>query len=65
MRKNEKIKKPCRRIVLYDYDSNYDVLLRKCQKVTMKIKRLRVLVIEIFKTVNILNPNYMKVIFTP
>ena len=31
----------------------------------MKIKRLRVLAIEIFKTVNNLNPNYMKDIFTP
>ena len=31
----------------------------------MEIKRLRVLAIEIFKTVNNLNPNYMKDIFTP
>ena len=30
----------------------------------MKIKRSRVLAIEIFKTVNNLNPNYMKDIFT-
>ena len=31
----------------------------------MEIKRLRVLAIEIFKTVNNLNPNYMKDVFTP
>ena len=31
----------------------------------MEIMRLRVLAIEIFKTVNNLNPNYMKDIFTP
>ena len=31
----------------------------------MEIKRLRVLAIEIFKTVNNLNPNYVKDIFTP
>ena len=31
----------------------------------MEMKRLRVLAIEIFKTVNNLNPNYMKDIFTP
>ena len=53
------------RIVLDDYDSDYDVLLRKSAKVTMEIKRLRVLAIEILKTVNNLNPNYMKDIFTP
>ena len=53
------------RIVFNDYDSDYDVLLRKSGKATMQIKRLRVLAIEIFKTVNNLNPNYMKGIFTP
>ena len=47
------------------YGSDYDVLLRKSGKETIKIKRLRVLAIEIFKTVNNLNPNYMKDIYTP
>ena len=47
------------------YGSDYDVLLRKSGKETIKIKRLRVLAIEIFKTVNNLNPNYMKDILTP
>ena len=65
IRKMEKILKLCLRIVLDDYDSNYDVLLRKSGKVTMEIKRLRVLPIEIFKTVNNLNPNYMNDIFIP
>ena len=64
IRKIEKIQKRCLRIVLDGYDSDYDVLLRKSGKATMEIKRLRVLVIE-FKTVNNLNPNYMKVTFTP
>ena len=32
---------------------------------TMSIKRLRVLAIEIFKTLNSFNPSYMKDIFTP
>ena len=31
----------------------------------MEIKRLRILTTEILKTVNNLNPNYMKDIFTP
>ena len=65
IRKIEKIQKRCLRIAFDDYDSDYDVLLRKSGKVTMEIKRLRVLVIEIFKTVNNLNSNYTKDIFTP
>ena len=65
IRKLKNIQKRCLRIVLDDYESDYDVLLRKSGKVTMEIKRVRVLAIEIFKTVNNLNPNYMKNIFTP
>ena len=45
IRKIEKIQKRCLRIVLDDYDSDYDVLLRKSSKVTMEIKQLRVLAI--------------------
>ena len=66
IRKIEKIQESwLKLIVLDDYDSDNDVLLRKGGKVTMKIKRLRVLAMEILKTVNSLNPNYMKDIFTP
>ena len=49
IRKIEKIQKRQLRIVLDNYDSDYDVLLRKSRKVTMEIKRSRVLAIEIFK----------------
>ena len=65
IRKIEKIQKRGIRIVLDDYCSDYDVLLSKSGKVTIEIKRLKVLAIEIFKTVNNLNPNYIKDIFTP
>ena len=65
IRKIEKIQKRCLRIVLDGYDSDYDVLLRKSGKVTMEITRLRVLSIEVFKTGNNLNPNYIKDMFTP
>ena len=51
IRKIEIIQKRFLTIVLDDYDSDYDVLLRKSGKVTMEIKQLRVLAIEIFKTV--------------
>ena len=53
------------RIVDDGYQSNYDILLRKSGKVTMEINRLILLVIEIFKTVNNLNLNYLKDMFTP
>ena len=53
------------RTVLDDYESDYDIPLRKRGKVIMKIMRLGVLANEFFKTVNNLNPNYMKDIFTP
>ena len=56
IRKIEKIQNPCLRIVLDDHDSDYDALLRKSGKITMEIKQLTVLTIEIFKTVSNLNP---------
>ena len=65
IRKIEKIQKRCLRIALDGYDSDYHVLLRKSGKVTMEITRLRVLATEVFKTVNNLNQNYKKDIFTP
>ena len=45
----KKIDKRCLRIVLDNYGNDYDVLLKKNGKVTMEIKRLRVLTIEILK----------------
>ena len=64
IRKIQKIQKRCLRIALGDYGSGYDALLRKIGKLTMETEQLRVLAIEIFKTVNNLNPNYVKGIFT-
>ena len=65
IRKIDKIQKRCLRIVLDDYCSDYGVQLRESGKVTIEIKRLKVLAIEIFKTVNNLNPNNIKDMFTP
>ena len=47
-----------------DYDSNYETLLKINRISTMQIKRIKQLAIEIFKTVNNLNPDFMKNIFT-
>ena len=63
MRKIEKIQERCQRIILDHYESDYDVLLHKSGKSTMKVKRLRTLGIEIFKTLNNQNPSFMREIF--
>ena len=65
IRKKENIQKRCLRIVLNDYESDYETLLRNSNKPTMEIRRLRTLAIELFKTLNEINPPCMKNIFTP
>ena len=62
--KIEKIHKRCLRIILNDNAIDYQTLLEKSKKTSMEIKRLRNLATEIFKTVNNLNPSFMKNIFT-
>ena len=47
-----------------DYDSDYETLLKISGTPTMQIKRIKQLAIKIFKTVNNLNPDFMKNIFT-
>ena len=62
--KIEKIHKRCLRMILNNNKSDYQTLLEKSEKTSMEIKRLRNLATEIFKTVNNLNPSFMKNIFT-
>ena len=64
-RKIEKIQIRCLRILLDDNESNYETLLEKSGKPTMEVKRLRILAVEIFKTINNLNPRFMQNIFPP
>ena len=52
------------RLLHNDFANDYAELLKKSDKATMEIKRLRCLALEIFKTVNNLNPYYMKEIFS-
>ena len=44
---------------------DYGNLIKKNGTTTMKIKRLQTLATEVFKTINNINPLYMKNIFTP
>ena len=59
----ENIQKRALRFLLNDYESNYDQLIEKSNKSTIEIRKLRILAIEIFKTINDLNSPYMKEIF--
>ena len=65
IRKIEKIWKGCLRIILNDYESDHEALLHNSNKPTMEIRRLRTLAVEIFTTLNEINPPYMKNIFKP
>lgn len=63
--KIEKVQKRYLRILPNDYESDYDTLLEKCGKSTMGVKCLRILGIELFKTINNTNPKFMKDIVKP
>ena len=63
MNKIEKIQERCLKLIHNDYDKEYSELLELAKKPTMKTKRLRILIIEIFKTLNKLNPEFMNDIF--
>ena len=61
--KIESLHKRALRFLLNDYVSSYKQLLEKAGKCNMKIRRLTFLCIEIHKTLNDLNPSFMKEIF--
>ena len=62
--KQENIQKRALRFLYDDDESTYEELLHKAKKPTIEIRKLRTLATEIFKTINNLNPPYMKEIFT-
>ena len=62
--KIEKIQLRCLRTIYNDYSSGYETLLKLSQKPSIERKRLRNLPLEIFKTINDLNPSLMKGIFS-
>ena len=51
------------RILYNDFDSDCKTLLDKSGKCAMEVKRLRTLGLEVFKTLNNLNPAFMEEIF--
>ena len=64
LRKIENIHKRCLRMIHNDYDSGYETLLTISGTSTMQISKRKQLAIEIFKTVNNLNPKFVKNIST-
>ena len=63
LQKIEKIQERALRFLYNDQLSSYDVLLSKSGRCTMRVFRLKFLCIEIFKTLNKLNPSFMQDIF--
>ena len=64
MKKQERIQERSLRFLLNDHTSDYEQLLLAAGKTTLEIKKLKMLATEIFKTINDLNPSFMKEIFT-
>ena len=60
LEKNENIKKRALCFVLNYYQSNYHDLLNKSEATGIKIMKLRLLAIEVYKCVNYFNPEYLK-----
>ena len=58
--KIESIQKRAVQLLCDDYTSTYDSLLAKANEPSMELKRYRTLALEIFKTLNVLNPTYMQ-----
>ena len=63
LNKIENLQKRAVRFLLDDYGSTYEDLLEKSGYPNMNLKRQRTLCIEIYKTLNKLNPGYMNMTF--
>ena len=63
MKKIESIQKKTLQLLYNDFRSNHSQLLDKTKKSTMTVVRLRCLCLEIYKTLNRLNPAFMAEFF--
>ena len=61
--KIEAIQKRALRFMFNDYESSYEDLLKKSGKPSMNLRRTRSLCMEIYKTINNTNPEFMKSLF--
>ena len=59
----EKLQERALRFLLNDKFSSYEQLLNKCKSTTLHLKRLKSICIEVFKSLNQLNPKFMNAMF--
>ena len=60
LKKVEALQERALRFLYDDYNSPLEEILKKSGKVCMEVNRLRYLCIEIYKSINNINPNFMK-----
>ena len=61
--KVEKIQERCLRITYKDYESSYDRLPDRANTTKLAISRLRILILELFKSIHMLNPKCISDLF--
>ena len=64
LKKIEKLQKRALRFLYNDYGISYEEVLINSGRATMNVNRLRILCIEIYKTINNLNPEFMRDLFS-
>ena len=60
LKKIENLQKRALRFLYNDYEISYEEWLLKSDRATMNVNRLRILCTEIYKTINNLNPKFMR-----
>ena len=63
LKKIENLQKRALRFLCNDYEISYEELLSKSFTSSMNVKRLRALCVELYKTINKLNPEFMRDLF--
>ena len=64
LKKIENLQKRALRFLYNDYEISCEKLLLKSDRATMNVNRLRILCTEIYKTINNLNPEFMRDLFS-
>ena len=64
LKKIENLQKRALRFLYNDYEISYEELLLRSDRATMNVNRLRVLCTEIYKTINNLNHDFMRDLFS-
>ena len=64
LQKIENLRKRALRFLYNDYEISYEELLLKSDRAKMNVNRLRILCTEIYKTINNLNPEFMRDLFS-